>query len=124
MGIDQKLYVAEIEIPTELSLPPNFREVLPSREYFGIRRGYWRVLIGQDHLDTHRCLGLLITVEFPAGDHDHAEDKALQLGEKFGQLAAFYGGSPWHAPLLKRLDVNGGVIMCHKGGRIADVAAV
>ena len=45
----------------------------------------------------------MVTVEYPASSREDAEDKALELGEKLGQLASFYGGSTGHSPILKRL---------------------
>lgn len=103
MEVNWGIYVAEIGIPAEIHLRRNFSAPLPSGQYFGFRRGYWKMLTQQDYLGTDRSKGLLVIVEFPASGLEDAEDKAFELGEKLCQLAAFYGGSPGHAPLLKRL---------------------
>jgi len=110
------LYVADIGIPAEIYMPLKFSEVLPSREYFGINKGYWRILLGPDHLGQERSRGLLATVEFTASDLQDAEDKALAIGEKLGQLIALYGGSPRYTPLLRclaKIGMSQGIIEQH-----------
>ena len=100
-------YVAEIGIPAEVHLSPTFRDSIPSQVYFEIERGYWEVLLDEDHLGTQRPVGLRVVAEFSAADRQDAEDKTLVLGEKLGQFTSFYGGSPEHAPQLKRLAHTG-----------------
>ena len=101
------IYVAEIGIPAEVHLSPTFRDSIPSQVYFGIERGYWEVLLDEDHLGTQRPVGLRVVAEFSAADRQDAEDKTIVLGEKLGQFTSFYGGSPEHAPQLKRLAHTG-----------------
>ena len=103
IGDSGRTYIAEIAIKAEIHLSPRFRETLPSREYFGVNRGYWGVLLEHDHLGTQRCNGLLAVVGFTAADRETAEDWSIKIGEKLGHLAQFYGGSPGHSPMLKRL---------------------
>jgi hypothetical protein len=113
IGTSGQRYIAEIAVRAEIHLSPRFHSVLPSPEYFGIRRGYWKVSTEEDHLGTSRCNGLLATIEFIAVDREIAEDISITVGEKLGQLAQFYGGSPIHSPTLNRLaeiGIHDGII--------------
>ena len=65
-------HVAEVFIPTAAYEKPTFRIVLPEPRYFGAVRGYWQVYYEQDHLETERSLGLLVTAQITAASREDA----------------------------------------------------
>lgn len=96
-------YVAELDIPAPVYMPAVQRKELGNPEYFGCLRAYWYVYFDTDSNGTKRPLGIRLTAEIEASGREEAEDKALNAGLRFAEVAAAYSGSPLWNPSLNRL---------------------
>ena len=107
------LYVVEINVPTAGFMPIGDREEMESPAYFGTRRGYWRVYMGQDEVGNERPDGVQAILELDAGSAEEAEDLAEAAGRKLSAFFATYLGSPLTTPRISKLaeiGASGGIV--------------
>ena len=98
-------FVVDLYLPEPLHMRLGVRRALNEYQaaYLGCRRGYWENRWEMDELGITRPVGVRLVVEFEATNIEDAEDKALMVGLRFGQVVTVYAGSPLSVPRLERV---------------------
>ena len=109
-GNNNKLYVAEMKLPTCFYAGTEQRHGIPNPKGFDITHGYYvmRPPTKQSVLAAHPEIA--IVMRFISSNLKEAEDHALRVGRLLSSLSSAYGGYPLEEPYLNRIgliDVEG-----------------
>ena len=107
--LQDKTFVAQLSVPAALhsGRDEKLRQQLLPPEAWGVDRAYWDIWYAEGRFGTDEPKGLMLTAQLSASTPEDAEDQALQLAGRLGQMAAFFAGAPPQRPHLIRLaEVN------------------
>ena len=100
---DEKIYVAELRIPSFFYLVGEKRQSIPKPEVFEISKGYWILRSLNEQSDGSGCAEFVLIITFACETLKNAEDHALKVGKTFSALASSFSGYPVEPPKLFRI---------------------
>lgn len=115
-GLSERIYVAELTIPSCFYPSGETRRPISDPNGFGISKGYYIVRTGDNSSAVGGYTDMVLVVEFVCPGLREAEDHALKVGQVFSSLVSAYGAYPLQSPRLQRLatmDIAGNLMSEH-----------
>ena len=115
----ERIYVAELKVPSYFYLSGKRREVrcaIPNPSGFEVSKGYWILRPQDEQSDVEGYAELVLIIEFVSTTLKDAENHALKVGSKFSSIVSAYGGYPLGSIKLHRIasiGVEGGLASQH-----------
>ena len=88
---------------TYFNVETEVRKVLPNPSSFGAYKGYWIARSRDGKPAFEGNAELTLAIQFVEKTLKEAEERALQIGVRFGSLTSAFGGYPLASPRLQRI---------------------